>query len=239
LFKSICVRVGWLCLCMSYMCLCVCVPACTEAWVGAQEAEAKRQQMASKYAADAQIADADRKFQLQKASYDREVNTERAKAALASELQQVRMDPFTTLALLLPLHGDRERDREREMTICRACPVFVLTVCPLRRCVCMNVCRYVRVHVCAFVCPQAKVQQDIQREQMEIMVVERTKQIEIEEQEIARRERELEANVKRPAEAARYRTETLADGERSVQSFPPKCTHKQTYMHTPMRACLG
>ena len=45
--------------------------------------------MASKYAADAQIADSDRKVQLQKASYDREVNTERAKAALASELQQV------------------------------------------------------------------------------------------------------------------------------------------------------
>ena len=46
--------------------------------------------MASKYTADAQIADSDRKYQLQKASYDREVNTELAKAALAGELQQVR-----------------------------------------------------------------------------------------------------------------------------------------------------
>lgn len=50
--------------------------------------------MASKFAADTQIADADRKYQLQKASYDREVNTERAKAALAGELQQVRASLF-------------------------------------------------------------------------------------------------------------------------------------------------
>jgi len=49
---------------------------------------------------------------------------------------------------------------------------------------------------------------------MEILVVERRKQIEIEEQEILRMEKELEASVKRPAEAARYKTEQLAEGQR-------------------------
>jgi len=58
------------------------------------------------------------------------------------------------------------------------------------------------------------VQQDIKREEMEILVVERKKQIEIEDQEIVRREKELEANVKLPAEAARFKVETLAEGER-------------------------
>ena len=45
-------------------------------------------------------------------------------------------------------------------------------------------------------------------------VVERKKQIEIENQEIVRREKELEASVKLPAEAARFKVETLAEGER-------------------------
>lgn len=40
---------------------------------------------------------------------------------------------------------------------------------------------------------------------MEIDVVERTQQIAVQEQEIQRRERELEATVRRPAEAEKYR----------------------------------
>ena len=51
---------------------------------------------------------------------------------------------------------------------------------------------------------------------MEIEVVERRKQIELQEQEIARRERELEATVRKPAEAERFRLETLAEAERNA-----------------------
>lgn len=63
---------------------------------------------------------------------------------------------------------------------------------------------------------RAKTQQEIRREEVEIDVVERAKQIELQEQEIQRRERELEATVRKPAEAERYRIETLAEGERNA-----------------------
>lgn len=42
-------------------------------------------------------------------------------------------------------------------------------------------------------------------------MVERTQQIAVQEQEIARRERELEATIRRPAEAEKYRLEKLAE----------------------------
>lgn len=45
---------------------------------------------------------------------------------------------------------------------------------------------------------------------MQIKVVERSQQIQVQEQEIARREKELQATVKQPAEAERYRLETIA-----------------------------
>jgi len=51
---------------------------------------------------------------------------------------------------------------------------------------------------------------------MEIEVVERRKQIEVEEKEIARKEKELIAVVRRPAEAEAYRMELIAEGSRSV-----------------------
>ncbi|KAG7471266.1 hypothetical protein MATL_G00122860 [Megalops atlanticus] len=58
----------------------------------------------------------------------------------------------------------------------------------------------------------AKEQQKIRREEIEIEVVQRKKQISIEEKEIIRKERELEATVKRPAEAEAYRIQQLAEG---------------------------
>lgn len=42
-------------------------------------------------------------------------------------------------------------------------------------------------------------------------MVERTQQIAVQEQEIARRERELEATVRRPAEAEKYKVERIAE----------------------------
>lgn len=63
---------------------------------------------------------------------------------------------------------------------------------------------------------RAKTTQEIRREEVEIDVVERAKQIELQEQEIQRRERELEATVRKPAEAERYRIETIAEGDRNA-----------------------
>lgn len=49
---------------------------------------------------------------------------------------------------------------------------------------------------------------------MQVQVVERTQQIMLQEQEITRREMELEAKVKKPADAERYRLEKLAEAQR-------------------------
>lgn len=49
---------------------------------------------------------------------------------------------------------------------------------------------------------------------MQVQVVERTQQITLQEQEITRREKELEAKVRKPAEAERYRIEKIAAAER-------------------------
>ncbi len=45
---------------------------------------------------------------------------------------------------------------------------------------------------------------------MQIKVVERAQQIQVQEQEIIRRERELDATIRKPAEAEKYKLEKLA-----------------------------
>lgn len=61
----------------------------------------------------------------------------------------------------------------------------------------------------------AKEKQKIRSEEMEIEVVERRKLIEVEEKEIMRKEKELIATVRRPAEAEAYRMELIAEGSRT------------------------
>ncbi|KAI4883320.1 hypothetical protein NFI96_024834, partial [Prochilodus magdalenae] len=63
----------------------------------------------------------------------------------------------------------------------------------------------------------AKTKQRIEEEKMQVQVVERTQQITLQEQEISRREKELEAKVKKPAEAEKYRLEKLAEAERRIE----------------------
>ncbi|KAJ8334415.1 hypothetical protein SKAU_G00400540 [Synaphobranchus kaupii] len=60
----------------------------------------------------------------------------------------------------------------------------------------------------------AKTKQRIEEEKMQVQVVERTQQIMLQEQEITRKEKELEAKIKKPAEAERYRLERMAEAER-------------------------
>lgn len=62
----------------------------------------------------------------------------------------------------------------------------------------------------------AKIRQKIRNEEIQIEVVERKKQIEIEAQEVLRKERELNATVRLPAEAESYKVEVIAEGKRYV-----------------------
>lgn len=61
----------------------------------------------------------------------------------------------------------------------------------------------------------AKIRQRIRNEEIQIDIVERRKQIEVEDQEIRRKEKELSATVRLPAEAESYKMEMLAQGKRA------------------------
>ncbi|KAL3271310.1 hypothetical protein HHI36_021799 [Cryptolaemus montrouzieri] len=126
---------------------------------GIREAECQKSAMDVKYSTDTKIEDNSRMFKLQKANFDQEINTAKAEAQLAYELQA------------------------------------------------------------------AKIRQKIRNEEIQIDVVERRKQIEIESQEVMRKERELNATVRLPAEAESYRLQTIAEGKRTqtVQNAQADC----------------
>uniref|UniRef100_A0A8C7VXU2 Flotillin n=1 Tax=Oncorhynchus mykiss TaxID=8022 RepID=A0A8C7VXU2_ONCMY len=115
---------------------------------GIREADCKKEMMDVKFQADTKMADSKRGLEMQKAAFNQEVNTKKAEAQLAYELQA------------------------------------------------------------------AKEQQKIRLEEIEIEVVQRKKQITIEEKEIDRTEKELIATVKRPAEAEAYKMQQLAEGQK-------------------------
>jgi flotillin len=56
--------------------------------------------------------------------------------------------------------------------------------------------------------------QKIKAEEVQIEVISKQKQIEVQEQEVTRRERELDATVRKPAEAEQYKVRTLADARK-------------------------
>lgn len=66
----------------------------------------------------------------------------------------------------------------------------------------------------AYKLQQSKTNQLVKEQEIQIDVVEKQKQIEVQQQEALRKQRELEATVRRPAEAERFRIETLADAEK-------------------------
>ncbi|KAM7346156.1 flotillin-1 isoform 1-T1 [Cochliomyia hominivorax] len=113
-----------------------------------KEAIAEEQRMASRFLNDTEIAKAQRDFEIKKAAYDVEVQTKKAEAEMAYELQA------------------------------------------------------------------AKTKQRIKEEQMQVKVIERTQEIAVQQQEIQRREKELEATIRRPAEAEKYRLEKLAEANK-------------------------
>ena len=61
----------------------------------------------------------------------------------------------------------------------------------------------------------AKTQKDIREQEMQVEVIERQKKIEVQQQEVYRKEQKLEATVRRPANAERDQLETVAAGNRA------------------------
>jgi flotillin len=59
-----------------------------------------------------------------------------------------------------------------------------------------------------------KTGQLVKAEEVQVNIIEKQKQIELQEQEIKRRQKELEANVQKPADAERYKVETLANARK-------------------------
>src|SRR5258706_709311 len=102
----------------------------------------------AKFAADAKIAEAQRDYQMNVATYQASVNLKKAEADLAYDLQEY------------------------------------------------------------------KTGQLVKAEEGQVNIVEKPKQIELQQQEILRKQRELEANVQKPADAERYKVETLANARK-------------------------
>lgn len=67
----------------------------------------------------------------------------------------------------------------------------------------------------AYALQVAKTRQRIREEQTQIKVVERQQDIAVQDQEIQRRQKELDATVRRPAEAEKYRLEKIAEANRN------------------------
>jgi len=98
----------------------------------------------AKYLAEIKIAESAKNYEVQKAAYDQDVNRQRVKADLETELQS-------------------------------------------------------RIS-----------QQQIKAEEIQIQVIDKQKQIDVQQQEAIRKERELDATVRKPSEAEQFRIETLA-----------------------------
>jgi flotillin len=110
-----------------------------------RSAQATQAGQEAKYVADTKIAEAQRNYQTNVASYQAAVNQKKAEADLAYDLQKF------------------------------------------------------------------KTGQLVKAEEVQVNIIEKQKQIELQQQEIMRKQRELEANVQKPADAERYRVETLAN----------------------------
>lgn len=140
------------------------------------------------YQTQTNIADASKDYQMQKAAFDQEVNTKKADAELAYELQVKLCFMVSSLVVVVV-----KLDAIQNNALYRWMLLSLLNIFQA-----------------------AKEKQKIRSEEIQITVVERRKQIEVEEKEILRKENELVATVKRPAEAESFKVETLAQGKRSV-----------------------
>lgn len=61
-------------------------------------------------------------------------------------------------------------------------------------------------------------QQEVEKEAMQVEIVKKQKEIELQEQEALRKEQELDAMIRKPAEAEKYRTELSAEADKVRKS---------------------
>ncbi len=113
-----------------------------------KSAAARQEGETAKYQAETKIAESAKNYEVQKAAYAQDINRQKVKADLETDLQQ-------------------------------------------------------RIS-----------QQQIKAEEVQVMVIEKQKQIEVQGQEAIRKEKELEATVRKPVEAEQYRVKTLAEATR-------------------------
>ena len=66
----------------------------------------------------------------------------------------------------------------------------------------------------AYTLQAALMQQQIKEQETQVKVIERTQEIELQEQEIQRKDKELDSKVKKPAEAEKYKLETIAEANK-------------------------
>ncbi|QOR67355.1 flotillin family protein [Cytobacillus suaedae] len=64
---------------------------------------------------------------------------------------------------------------------------------------------------------EARAKQEVTEQQMQVQIIERQKQIELEEKEIARREKQYDSEVKKKADADRYAVEQAAAADKAKQ----------------------
>ncbi len=77
---------------------------------------------------------------------------------------------------------------------------------------------------------EAKTQQLVEKEKIQVEVVQKEMQTQVQMREIERKERELDATIRKPAEAERFKIETLAqaDRERRIQEAQGEATATQS-----------
>ncbi|GFN73556.1 flotillin-1 [Plakobranchus ocellatus] len=173
------------------------------------EARAEEKRLQARYYNDTCIAEADRDYNLKKAAYDKEVMTCKAMADLAYSLQHNRWphdyDDWAVIGSYsgegkLRLRGGGRRGKNRNYNLKKATYDKEVMTCKV-------------MADLAYSLQAANTKQKVAEETMQIKVVEREMQISVEEYEITRRAKELQARVNVPADAEKFRLETLAQAE--------------------------
>lgn len=153
-----------------------------------------QEKVSAQYKNEIEMAKAQRDYELKKAVYDMEVNTKKAESEMAYQLQVQQSHDAAQIKLLKPW---QEWISDMVMRSTRA-----------------SFWKRSLVDFAVLLLQVAKTKQRIEEEKMQVQVVERTQQIMLQEQEITRKEMELEAKVRKPAEAEKYKLEKLAEAER-------------------------
>lgn len=81
-----------------------------------------------------------------------------------------------------------------------------------------------------------KTGQLVKAEEVQVSIIEKQKQIELQQQEILRKQRELEATVQKPADAERYKVETLANATKfqlETEASGPRPPPRRKGLPTP------